>query len=102
MTVCIIFKNGFELPINCDEFKLKTTSYGGVLSYDIKGIKDNKPLFLCFQDIECIYQKMDEGRVLPKDEITSCETCLYEERAETENPCKQCSHRFLNKWRARE
>ena len=47
-------------------------------------------------------KQLDEGRVLPKDEITSCETCEYEERAETENPCKQCSHRFLNKWRAKE
>lgn len=47
-------------------------------------------------------KQLDEGRVIPKGEITSCETCLYEERAETENPCKQCSHRFLNKWRARE
>lgn len=47
-------------------------------------------------------KQLDEGRVLPKDKITSCETCLYEDKAENENPCKQCSHRFLNKWRARE
>lgn len=46
-------------------------------------------------------KQLDEERVLPKGEITSCETCEYEERAETENPCKQCSHRFLNNWRAK-
>ena len=47
-------------------------------------------------------KQLDEGRVIPKGEITSCETCLYEERAENEKPCKQCSKRFLNNWRAKE
>ena len=47
-------------------------------------------------------KQLDEGRVLPKGKITTCETCFYEERAETEYPCKQCSKRFLNKWRAKE
>lgn len=47
-------------------------------------------------------KQLDEGCVIPKGEITSCETCLYEERAENENPCKQCSKRFLNNWRAKE
>ena len=46
-------------------------------------------------------KQLDEGHVIPKGEITSCETCLYEEKAETENPCKQCRNRFLNNWRAK-
>ena len=59
VNVFIRFKSGFELPIICDEFKLKT-SCGEILSYDIKGIKDNKPLFFRTEDVECIYQRMDE------------------------------------------
>ena len=57
--VFIRFKSGFELPITCDEFKLKTAG-GEIYSYDIKGIEDNKPLFFRTEDVECIYQRMDE------------------------------------------
>lgn len=58
--VIIRFKSGFELPITCDEFKTKTT-FGEISSYDIKGIKDNKPLFFHTEDVECIYQRMEEN-----------------------------------------
>lgn len=58
--VFIRFKSGFELPIICDELKIET-AYGDILSYDIKGIKDNKPLFLRFEDVECIYQRMEKN-----------------------------------------
>ena len=57
--IFIRFKSGFELPIVCDELKLKTAC-GEILSYDIKGIRDNKPLFLRLEDVECIYQRMNE------------------------------------------
>ena len=56
--VFIRFKSGFELPITCDEFKLKTAC-GEILSYDIKGIEDNKPLFFRMEDVECIYQRRE-------------------------------------------
>ena len=58
--VFIRFKSGFELPIICDEFKLETTC-GEILSYDIKGIKDNKPLFFRMEDVECIYQRIEQN-----------------------------------------
>lgn len=58
--VFIRFKSGFELPITCDEFKIRTTS-GEISSYDIKGIKDNKPLFFHMEDVECIYQRMEQN-----------------------------------------
>ena len=56
----IRFKSGFELPITCDELSINTnTLTGEITQYDIKGITDNKPLFFRFEDIECIFQEMN-------------------------------------------
>lgn len=57
----IRFKSGFELPITCDKFSINTnTVTGEITRYDIKGITDNKPLFFRFEDIECIFQEMND------------------------------------------
>lgn len=55
----IRFKSGFELPITCDEFSItKSALDGEIIGYDIKGIKDNKPLFIRWENIECIFQEV--------------------------------------------
>lgn len=63
--VKIRFKSGFELLITCDKFSIKTLA-GEITSYDIAGIADNKPLFFRPEDVECIFQEMNneetEGR----------------------------------------
>ncbi len=56
MTTVIIFKNGKELKIKCDEFTTKTNGYGNFTGYEIKGIKENKPLYISFDQIVCIYR----------------------------------------------
>ncbi len=59
MKIRIRFKSGFELPITCEEFSItKSALYGEIASYDIKGIKDNKPLFLRLEDIEYIIREV--------------------------------------------
>lgn len=59
--VIMRFKSGFELPITCDKFSIRTnTATGEISSYDIKGIKDNKLLFFRPEDIECIFQDMND------------------------------------------
>lgn len=59
--VIMRFKSGFELPITCDKFSIRTnTVTGEISSYDIKGIMDNKPLFFRPEDIECIFQEMND------------------------------------------
>ena len=59
--VIIRFKSGFELPITCDKFSINTdTLTGEIIRYDIKGITDNKPLFFRPEDIECIFQEMND------------------------------------------
>ena len=58
--IVIRLKSGFELPIECEEASFKKSSLGGVTEYNIKGIKDHRPLYLNLQDIECVYQIMDK------------------------------------------
>lgn len=47
-------------------------------------------------------KQLDEGRVIPKDEITSCETCKYLDKSENEFPCEKCNKRYVNCWMAKE
>lgn len=57
MRIIIRFKSGFELPITCDNFSIATHAMTGELTeYDIKGIKDNKPIFFRSEDVECIFR----------------------------------------------
>lgn len=59
--VIIRFKSGFELPITCDKFSIRTNAMTGeISSYDIKGITDNKLLFFRPEDVECIFQEMND------------------------------------------
>ena len=59
--VKIRFKSGFELLITCDEFTINTNMMTGeITGYNIKGIADNNPLFIRVEDIECIFQEMND------------------------------------------
>ena len=59
--IIIRFKSGYELPITCNEFVIKTNRITGEIdSYDIKGIKDNKPIFFRSEDVECVYAERRE------------------------------------------
>lgn len=57
MKVNIVFKNGFVLPVECETFTIEKNIYGDITSYNIKGIKDNKPLYVCIEDVLCIYRE---------------------------------------------
>ena len=64
MKIIIRFKSGYELPITCNEFVIETNGITGEIdSYNIKGIKDNKPIFFRSEDVECVYaeRRTDEG-----------------------------------------
>lgn len=59
MKIEIVFKNGSKLVITCEEFNITTNRLTGKAeSYDIKGIKDNKPLFIDFDEILYITRKL--------------------------------------------
>ncbi len=66
MRVIIRFKSGFELPITCDAFKITTHALTGeITEYEIKGIKDNAPMFFRSEDIECIFREMGAEDAIP-------------------------------------
>ena len=59
MKIVICFKSGGQLTVTCDEFSLTKNLCGDVAGYEIKGVKDNKPLYIDFGDISCIYRVME-------------------------------------------
>ena len=59
MKIVICFKNGFNLTVTCEEFSLTKNGLGDYTGYEIKGITDNKPLYVNWSDITCIYRVME-------------------------------------------
>lgn len=63
MRIIIRFKSGYELPITCDSFSLtQHPMTDEITGYDIKGIKDNKPIFFRSEDVECISRDVTAER----------------------------------------
>jgi hypothetical protein len=58
MTIVFRFKDGFELPVECEYFQCDVHPVTGLISgYKISGITNNKPLYLRMEDIVCIWRK---------------------------------------------
>ena len=61
MTIVIRFRDGFELPVECESFEYHTNSMTGQISdYKIKGITGNKPCFISLDDVMCVWRKGGE------------------------------------------
>ena len=61
MTIVFRFKDGFELPVECESFECTTNSMTGqISSYTIKGINGNKPIYISLEDVMCIWRKGGE------------------------------------------
>ena len=57
MTIVFRFKDGFELPVECESFEYGTDVMTGQISnYKIKGITNNKPIFISLDDVMCIWR----------------------------------------------
>ena len=46
MTMRIIFKSGAKFSVKCAKFTIKTNGFDQVTGCDIKGITENKPVYL--------------------------------------------------------
>lgn len=57
MKIIIHYKNGFELPVECESFQVKTDICNNLNGYHIKGIKSNKPLYISMEDVLCIWRE---------------------------------------------
>ena len=60
--VVIRLKSGFEMRMDCEDFRLKTNSITGELTnVYYNGCKDIRPMFFRLEDVDCIYQVIEEG-----------------------------------------
>ena len=60
MTIRIILKSGVVFDIKCTEFKLTRNGLGNVVEYDIKGISENKPVYVDFEQVAAIVRTLSE------------------------------------------
>lgn len=54
--VAILFKNGKEIIVRCDNFRVKTNGVNELISYEYEGSVDNHLLFVDFSEVAAIYQ----------------------------------------------
>ena len=59
MSITIVFKNGYSFSVTCESFTLKQDVFGQLTGYEIKGIKDRKPLYISIEDVMCVYRDRD-------------------------------------------
>ena len=51
MSIRIILKSGAEFTVKCEEFTIMRNGFQQVTGYEIKGITENKPVYLDFEQI---------------------------------------------------
>lgn len=54
MTVCFVFKNGYELKMKCGKFKTEKT-YGRVTAFEAENISENQIFDIDLDEVICIY-----------------------------------------------
>ena len=54
MTVRIILKSGAEFSVKCDKFTITRNGLDQVTGYDIKGITENKPIYLDWGQVAAV------------------------------------------------
>ena len=57
MKIIIVFKNGFQLNITCEKFKVHYQC-GIPYGYGASGIEDNVPLHIDWNEVLCVYRDM--------------------------------------------
>ena len=60
MSIQIILKSGAGFTVKCDSFTLQKNGLGQVTGYDIKGITENKPVYLDIDQVAAIVRKYSD------------------------------------------
>lgn len=60
MSIRIIMKSGVEFTVKCESFSLQKNGLGQYTGYEIKGITENKPLYMNFDEIAVIVRKLSD------------------------------------------
>lgn len=72
----IRLKSGYKIPITCEDFTFEVNRLTSeLLNYEIKGIKDNVPVYFRMTDVECIVEKSEpETLDKPNGIASACPT----------------------------
>lgn len=60
MTIRIVLKSGVVFDVKCSEFTLKQDGLGNIIEYDIKGITENRPIYLGLEQVAAIVRTLSE------------------------------------------
>lgn len=60
MTICFVFKNGFELKMKCDKFSVTRNGLDQLTGYNAEGITENKPIDMNLSEVICIYRVVSD------------------------------------------
>ena len=60
MTIVIRFRSGAELRVKCREYKQERDAHGRLVNLELKGVKENKPVYFSLDDVELIYRVMSD------------------------------------------
>jgi len=86
MTIRVILKSGAEFPVKCDEFTITRNGLQQFTGYNFKGITENKPLYLDFEQVAAVLRVIS-------DETPDADAQQEEKEqtfTETETTCPFC------------
>lgn len=60
MTIVIMFRNGTEFRMKCDEFNIKKNGLGQLTEITFDGLVENKPIWFDLREVLCIYRVLSD------------------------------------------
>ena len=60
MTIVIMFRNGTEFRMKCDELNIKKNSLGQLAEITYDGFIENKPIWFDLREVLCIYRILSD------------------------------------------
>lgn len=60
MTIVIMFRNGTELRMKCDEFNIKKNVLEQLTEANFDGLVENKPIWMDLREVMCIYRVLSD------------------------------------------
>ena len=58
MKIVIVFKNGHTVEMTCDSYNVETIA-GNITGFKCEGVEDNQLLYMDFNEILCIYRRLN-------------------------------------------
>ena len=60
MTIVIMFRNGTEFRMKCDEFNIKKNGLEQLTEITFDGLIENKPIWFDLREVLCIYRVLSD------------------------------------------